>query len=323
MSLASTTKSGFYSVKNFLSKNETPILTVVGNLLIIGGFALGIKAGAEIEPELKTRKENVDKFKEIYDDYQTTDGDTYDEKSLNKDIFRTNKKCAINVAKILAPAVIAEGVGLFCVDKAVAHEHDKFKTAVKWGTGIAMSFAGYRKKVRDELGEDMDKHFLYGISKEEKDVTMVTVDENGNEVETQEKCHVVENPWNISPYGMIWSPETTTRYQSDEYYLKDFMANTAHYYQDILAIKNKITVNEIKSYIGAKPKEIKLNGQAAGWREGDTIEIYVIKVAIPIGDGKYKPGFVIDFNAHWILDEYPDTGFEMPEADEDDFVAIA
>lgn len=321
MSLATSLASGFGSVKGKISDNKGPICLIAGNVLSIAGFALAFRSGNKVVNAIEARKIDCKAFKEIYDHYEpSNEGDNYDEKAYKKDIRKTNKRCVITVAKESAPALVSFILGQVLQNKAYSVVNKKYKAAEAFGMAMATAFAGYRKNVRDELGDNMDKHFLYGISSEEKDVTLVTKDEDGNEVETQEKCYVVENPLGVSGYAMWWTPETTTKYQSDEYYFKSFIYNTEKYFNDTLVCRKKLTLNEIKSYLGAKAKYRTLKGQAAGWKDGDTIKISIIKAARPIGNGKYEPAFIVDFNCHYILDEYPDTEFSESELGDEGWI---
>lgn len=302
------------SIKSKLSQNKGPILLVTGNLLSLAGFVLAFRAGSKIDRALDMRAVSCKSFKDIYDNYEPTgNDDSYDEKSYKTDIRKTNKKCVIDIVKAAAPAVGSFVLGQVCENAAYVTVYRKYKIAEAFGIGMATAFAGYRKNVCDELGEEMDQHFLYGTSAEEKDITLVTEDENGNEVETQDKCLVVDNPLCVSPYAFWWTPDTTTKYQSDEWYFKNFIKNTEKYFNDTLICRENLTVNEIKSYLGAKAKYRTLKGQAAGWKNGDVIKIKVIKAAMPIGNGKYKPAFIVDFNCHYILDNFPDTDFTESE----------
>lgn len=316
MSFTTAIKKGLYSAKDFLGTNSGTILVVGGNILGVAAIVTAFRAGKKIDEHRAKCDDDCNEFNKIYTNYVSqTDGDQYTEDAYKKDIAKTKRVCVLKCIKTAALPVGLEVASLVCSDLAYIEKHKQFMKASAAAVGYATALAAYRKNVVDELGEDMDKHFMYGISAKEKNVTLVTTDEDGNEVETKEKCKVVENVYNVSPYAMWWLPETTNRYQSDEYYFKDFVVNTEKYFNDILVCKPKITVNEIKDYLGAKSNYLTLKGQAAGWKEGDTIKIDVIKVARPIGNGKYEPAFILDFNCHYILDKYPDVVFGQDELD--------
>ena len=305
------------AVKSFVSNNKSVILSVTGDILCVGGFVLGIRAGSKVDKALVARRDHIEEFKVMFENYEPEyEGDTYDEADCKKDIFKTNRKCAIDVAKNLAVPSTLEILGIVCNNMATAVEHKKFKTASNALVALGAMFAGYRKNVIRELGHDMDEHFLYGTSVEEKEVTLVSTDEDGNEVETTEKMKTLDNLFGASSFAVLWTDETSNRYNSDEYYTDEFFYNTAKYLTDTLTICDKYDVNYAKRYLGIKSKYITLNGQAWGWEKGDTVEIKRIPVAIPTGDGRFKKGCIVDFpNCHYILDKYPDTDFNSDFGD--------
>lgn len=310
MSLGTSLKAGLYSAKEFFSTNSGTILVIGGNVLGAAAIVTAFRAGSKIKEHRQTCAEDIKKFEEIHDTYVSqTDGDNYTDEDLKKDISKTKKVCLWKCIKTGAIPVFLEIGSLVCSDTAYIEKHKQFMKASAAAVGYATALATYRKNVVDELGEDMDKHFMYGISAKEKNVTIVEQDENGDYVEKKEKMKVVENIYDASPYAMWWTPETTRRYQSDEYYTEDFILNTERYFNDTLCIRKKLLVNEIKDYLGATDNDLTLKGLAAGWKDGDTIKIKMTKVARPIGDGKYEPTILLDFNCHYILDQYPDVVF--------------
>lgn len=323
MSLALTLKSGFNAVKGFLTDNSGLILSIIGDAACVTGFVLAVRAGGKIDREISASNQMIQEFKDLQKNYKSEDeNDVYTVEDLKKDIFRTRRRCVINVTKkLLLPAALEIG-GLVADNLATASEHKRFKEASAAAVMIAGSFAAYRGNVISELGEEMDQHFMYGTSLKEKNVTLVSKDEDGNEVETKEKMKVFDNIYGASPYAMVWTPETTYRYIEDEYYLRNFASNAEKYLNDTLICSHKYTLNEAKKYFGAKPDQLTLAGQAAGWKEGDVIKITVIAAALPLGDGKYKKGFIIDFNCHYILDAYKDKSFGEDEILDDSITVV-
>lgn len=319
----SAIKSTANSIKCFASDHSGLILSVVGDILCATGFVLGIRAGGKIDREISVSKEMERDFTKLYENYEgEDDDDVYSEESYKKDIARTKRRCITNVIKELAVPTAIEIGGIVCNNMATGSEHKKFKKSSALCATIAAAFGGYRKNVINELGEEMDQHFMYGTSAKEKEVTLVSKDEDGNEVETKEKMKVFDNIYGASPYAMAWTPETTYRYIEDEYYLRNFASNAEKYLNDTLICSHKYTLNEAKKYFGAKPDQLTLAGQAAGWKEGDTIKITVIAAALPLGDGKYKKGFIIDFNCHYILDAYKDKNFGEDEILDDSITVV-
>lgn len=324
MDLGTTIKTGVNVVKNFLKTNRGEIELVAGNALIVTGFAFALKNGDYIKRSLDIRKDAVKSFKELHENWVTDEEnqDDYPIEICKQDIRRANVRCAKNVAKKLAIPVGATLVGLIFTDDAFFHEKKLLRNATFALASVTAAFGNYRQRVVDELGENMDNHFMYGISAEEQEVDLVTVDENGNEVVTKETLPVMENLFGVSEFAFWWTPQTTDRYQPDEYYMKDFVKNTERYFNDTLVCTKKTTVNTIKDYLGCKQKLITINGQAYGWEEGDIIQIKTIKAARPIGDGRYEPTWLIDFNCHYILNKFSNERFTDDEFGDEGWIEI-
>lgn len=153
MSIKSFITEAFYSL-GFHIKNHASELLVIGGVgSTIAGFAMGIKEGYELDNILDEHKEIIDKIKasRVYTD-------ELEKKAITKEYIKTGAK----LVKHFAPALGLEIAGVTMIGVGFSKEHNEKLAAIAFGNTMSNLYNGYRKNVREELGEEFDNHFAYG-----------------------------------------------------------------------------------------------------------------------------------------------------------------
>lgn len=185
----STSAAKFAGKAEFtIKKNSPEILLGAGIVGFVGTIVLACRATCRADEVLEFHRR---KIKDINDAKEIADADPEGEMSYDVEIYRQDKairylKTTGNLAKLYAPTVAVGTLSLACILTSRNIMQKRYLGVVAAYNGLSAAFEEYRKRVRDEYGEGLDKHFRYGTTYEELPV----YDENGKKTKEKEQ---VEN----------------------------------------------------------------------------------------------------------------------------------
>jgi hypothetical protein len=126
---------------------------------------------------------------------------------------------------------------------------------------VEKGFSDYRKRVVEELGEEKDRQFRYGITKEK--ITKIVTDEEGKTTAVDTMVNVVD-PSGLSIYAKIFD-STNTHWCNTPEYNRLFLKNQQNIANDILYAKGHIFLNEVYDMLGFEHTSA---GSLTGWIKG-------------------------------------------------------
>ena len=129
--------------------------------------------------------------------------------------------------------------------------------------GVSAAFEEYRKRVRDEYGEGLDKHFRYGTMYEELPV----YDENGKKTKEKEQVEKTET-------GMVIPNDDSCRFfdSSNPNWDKNptfsmmWLRGQQNILNDILHTRGHVFLNEVYDALGFPHTP---QGAVLGWIDGE------------------------------------------------------
>ena len=130
-------------------------------------------------------KEKIDKIK--YADKEIDDA-TYSEMDYKKDMTLVYVQTGAKFVKLYGPAV---GLGVISVGCIMGSHNIMKKRNVALMAAFKLaeqSYADYRKRVVEELGEEKDRQFHYGIKTET--IQAEKIDENGKKKESKRSSRI-------------------------------------------------------------------------------------------------------------------------------------
>lgn len=249
-------------------KDKSPeILLGIGIVGFVGTVVVACKATLRADDVLEFHKKkmnDIHEAKEIAD--QNPDGELeYNETLYRQDIGFQYLKTAGNMAKLYAPTIALGTLSLACILTSRNIMQKRYLGVVAAYNGISTAFEEYRKRVRDEYGESLDKHFRYGTTYD----TLVeySTDENGkktkNKVDTENISTDVVNPnsdtcrffdssnpnWDKNPnFSMMW------------------LRGQQNYLNDLLHTRGHVFLNEVYDTLGFPHTP---QGAVLGWIDGE------------------------------------------------------
>ena len=262
----STSAARFAGKAEFtIKKNSPEILLGAGIVGFVGTVVLACRATCRADEVLEFHRR---KIKDIEDAKEIADADPEGEMSYDIEIYRQDKairylKTTGNLAKLYAPTVAVGALSLACILTSRNIMQKRYLGVVAAYNGLSAAFEEYRKRVRDEYGEGLDKHFRYGTTYEELPV----YDENGKKTKEKEQVEKTET-------GMVMQTDDSCRFfdSSNPNWDKNpafsmmWLRGQQNILNDILHTRGHVFLNEVYDALGFPHTP---QGAVLGWIDGE------------------------------------------------------
>ena len=266
LSKISTSAARFAGKAEFtIKKNSPEILLGAGIVGFVGTVVLACRATCRADEVLEFHRR---KIKDIEDAKEIADADPEGEMSYDIEIYRQDKairylKTTGNLAKLYAPTVAVGALSLACILTSRNIMQKRYLGVVAAYNGLSAAFEEYRKRVRDEYGEGLDKHFRYGTTYEELPV----YDENGKKTKEKEQVEKTET-------GMVMQTDDSCRFfdSSNPNWDKNpafsmmWLRGQQNILNDILHTRGHVFLNEVYDALGFPHTP---QGAVLGWIDGE------------------------------------------------------
>jgi hypothetical protein len=301
----------FNKAKFVTKKNSPEILIGVGIGSIVAGTVVACRATLKLEDVIEKRDKTKDQMKAALDF-----DDSYNEHDYSKDLSLLYLNTGFEITKLYAPAFILGTIGI----GFILGSHNIMK---KRNVAITMAyktmekgFSQYRGRVIDELGEEKDREFKYGIKQKEIEVT--ETGKNGKKKTVKKKVGVVDTS-KISPYARYFD-ESNFNWSDRMEQNRMFLQSHQTFADQKLKARGHLFLNEVYDMLGFPHTP---EGQIVGWvldGEGDG---FVDFGMFDVLDGRYldefdndtigerrrdfintwkdTPGILLDFNVDGVV----------------------
>lgn len=266
LSKVSTSAARFAGKAEFtIKKNSPEILLGAGIVGFVGTVVLACRATCRADEVLEFHRK---KIKDINDAKEIADADPEGEMSYDIEIYRQDKairylKTTGSLAKLYAPTVAVGALSLACILTSRNIMQKRYLGVVAAYNGLSAAFEEYRKRVRDEYGEGLDKHFRYGTTYDELPV----YDENGKKTKEKEQVEKTET-------GMVMPNDDSCRFfdSSNPNWDKNptfsmmWLRGQQNILNDILHTRGHVFLNEVYDALGFPHTP---QGAVLGWIDGE------------------------------------------------------
>ena len=241
-----------FSSLGFGLKNHASELLVAGGLMsVTAGFVVGIKEGYELDNVLDDHKERIDRIRasKVYTG-------EIEKKLVTKEYVKTGFK----LAKHFGPALALEVAGATMIGVGFSKEHNEKLAAVAFGNTMSSLYNGYRKSVREELGEEFDNHFAYGTDltiKPDKPIKSIEDIKNCPKEETFKEKESNGDDENMPSIFARFFDAANDNWRFEEQYGPTyreqnlmFIRSVMNQYQVILNTRGYVHLNEVYRSLG-------------------------------------------------------------------------
>lgn len=285
--------------KTFLKidKHSPEILMVSGIVSLLGAGVLASRATLKSEAIVDEHNERMDKINLVANNPE--EYDNYSEEDMKKDKLILFSQTGIELAKIYAPALTMAAFGTVCIlsgQKIMRKRNVALMAAYKLVEG---SFEEYRGRVIEELGEEKDKQFKYGLTSE-KYKEKIT-DENGKTKTLTHEVSVADGEYSM--YARFYDSSCREWTKNAEYNMM-FLRSQQSMFNDMLKTRGHVFLNEVYDALGLERTKA---GAVVGWmisKDGDNFVdfgIYETSIRNQAFVNGYEPTVLLDFNVDGVI----------------------
>lgn len=242
----------------FLKKKSPEILLAAGIAGFVGTVVIACRATLKADDVLDEHEENM---KNIQQALKIAEGDTsvdYDQETYLMDIRLQKLKTIGNFTKLYAPAIALGAVSLASILASRNIMQKRYLGAIAAYNAVSEAFQTYRKRVVDEYGEKLDRHFRYGTTYGTEIET--TVDENGKKVKN--KIDTEETTYNVGSDAAVVFDSSNPEWDRNPEFSMSFLKAQQNMANNILHARGHIFLNEVYDMLGFKHTAM---GAVVGW----------------------------------------------------------
>lgn len=288
----------FSIVKGYCIAHAAEMLLGAGAVSFVASVVLAAKGAEKANEAIDLYHERMDYFRETEaerDRGELEDGD-YPPEDAAADRKDAAKEVVRDVALAYLPSAVAGIVGLTCFGGAVGILNSRLAltSACLEATALSLdkvtkSFDDYRGRVRNELGEVEDEHFLTGAPV--KEVTRTVTDKDGKKKKVTKKeldTSAVADGVLDSGYQFIFGPDNHN-WLAEPSLTRQVIDGIESYADSMLQIKKVLSLNDVLGYLDMPPTD---TGLVVGWSKYSNGDGHVNFRTKHLGDGR----FLLDFN---------------------------
>lgn len=284
-----------------LKKYSPEILTAAGVIGTVGSTVLACKATLKVEDILDEAKKKSNLINAVHDGEIEVDAE-YTDKDYSKDLIVNRTQTAVKLIKLYGPAIT---LGALSITAILGGQHILRKRNVAVMAAYKLceeSFNNYRSRVKEELGEEKDRQFYYGMT--EETVKDKVKSEDGKTKTVTKK--VEKAPDHLySQYARFFDEANINWDKSPEQNMY-FLKMVQNQMNDKLKARGHVFLNEVYDALGFDRSEA---GQLVGWvwnKDNTAMEAGDGYIDFGIFDGNnyakrafvngYERSILLDFN---------------------------
>ena len=246
-------------IKNMLNKTKLSVVKHGPQFMIIGGVAatvvgavMACKATLKLSDILDESKDTLDKIHMV----ENSNNEEYTEEDAVKDKTIVYVQTGVKLIKNYALPMAVMGAGITSILAGNKILKNRYAALTAAYATLDSSFKGYRERVKERFGEEVEREIRYNLQVEKHIVT----DDEGNVTEKE----VVVAPADIdgySPYAQFydvgnhnWEEDLSARLL--------FLNAQQQYANDLLKSRGYLYLNEVYENLGLNKTKA---GQVVGW----------------------------------------------------------
>lgn len=262
----------FHKVGFQLKKHSPEIMLVAGVAGTVASAVMACKATTKVNTILEESKTKVNQVHEVlanddlrYEEVKQEDGalvkvEKYTEEDSKKDLAVIYLQTGIQFAKLYGPSIL---LGAASITSILASHNIMRKRNVALAaayTAVDKSFKGYRSRVIERFGEQLDKELRYNIKAKEIETTVT--DENGEEKVVKEVVQVATPSDHFySDYAKCYDNGCTGWTKNADMNLM-FLRRQQDWANERLQSRGYLFLNEVYESLGIPKTKA---GQIVGW----------------------------------------------------------
>lgn len=255
--IMNTVSRGLHKAGFQVKKHSPEILLTTGIVGVVGSAVMACKATTKVSAILEETKENIDVVHAGMEEGEIN-GVEYTQEDGKKDLAIMYAQTGLKLVKLYGPALVLGTASIGCILASNNIIRKRNAALAAAYSAIDSSFKGYRSRVIERFGEDLDRELKYNIKA--KEVEEIVVDENGKET-TVKKTVEYADPNLNSDYAKFFDEACAGWSKSPEDNLY-FLRCQQNWANDRLKAKGHLFLNEVYDMLDIPRTKA---GNVVGW----------------------------------------------------------
>lgn len=236
-----------------LSANSPTILLVAGITGVVGSTVLAARATLQAQPILEATHMELEKVAYDVDKASRDHNIIVPESEIRKQRVVIYTQTAAQLTKLYAPAVVLGSISIGSLIYSHKILNDRYTNLAAAYVSLSEVLESYRKRVREDVGEDKERELWYDVQTQDEIVT-------GPNGPKKVKTKVVgEN--GASPYAVLFGPDNKNWKSTPEYNTM-FLRQVEEYLNRRLRTEGYLFLNRAYEELGLPATEF---GSTTGW----------------------------------------------------------
>lgn len=248
-----------------IKKNSPEILLGIGIVGFVGTVVAACKETPRAQEVLGFHQAKIN---EIHEAKRVTDEDPENELEYTPEQYRMDIavryfRTTGNLIKTYAPTIALGSLSLACILTSRNIMQKRYLGVVAAYNGISAAFEEYRKRVREEYGDELDRHFRYGTICEEINVLDEKGKKTGEKIKTENvdaSCYIPNDD------TCRFFDESNPNWDQNPNFSMLFLRAQQNYLNDLLHTRGHVFLNEVYDALGFEHTP---QGAVLGWIDGD------------------------------------------------------
>lgn len=246
-----------YKVGFKFKKHSPEILVVTGAVGAVASAVLACKATMNLQDILDKKKRNLAQIEQMTQPDETG-AEVITQEEAKKAVVAVHAQTGLELAKLYGPSLAlgAASLAMIFASHGILHKRNLAWAAAYMS--LDNNFKGYRKRLVERLGEDLDRELEKGIKIEE--VEEEIIDENGKKKKVKKKVEV-RDPEARSDYARCFD-ETCFAWTKSAEDNKHFLLIQQNVANERLQRQGFLFLNDVYEMLGFQKTG---TGQIVGW----------------------------------------------------------
>lgn len=258
-------------------KHSPTILAILGTGGIITAGVVACKATLKLEDTIAEKSEDIEivhnsleiakKTVEIGEN-DAGDAQEYIDTVYKRDLFKAYMNMGVAIGKLYGPSILICAASIGCIFGSKKIMDNRYSACLAACTTTERLFADYRQRVRDDLGEDADRKYRFGMESKEIEVPELDKkgnpkkDKNGNIKTKTEKINTIPANFPDGEYARVFEEATSWEWDENVDVNAVSLLQKQRYANDLLKSRGWLFLNEVYTMLGFP---ITPYGQDVGW----------------------------------------------------------
>lgn len=302
--LMTSAKRGVHNVGFQMKKHSPEIFIGLGVAGLVASGVLACFATTKIDTIKDETKNDLDSIQRGVADGEVIDksGDLvpYTEADGKRDTRIVRAKTALRYVRLYAPSLALGTASILLVIKGDRIINRRYAEALVAYTALDKSYAGYRARVRERFGEELDEELLYNAKVVKVEET-VTDETTGKEKKVKKNVKILDSDVMADdPYTYIFDPAFTSYATDNMDYNIMHVKGVERYANHQLQSEGRLFGNELfAQQLGFRRRKAL---HVAGWKydpknpdaTGDSyVSFHTITAMVDFGDGDIHEALVL------------------------------